>query len=186
MTQTLTDFERINLLLERGDDATALLRAEIDQQEALAKGQPLKVSAFTATGLLTEEAFVQAYEREAQRCHKTGDSLAILRVVLDEIVEEEEELRLALQLRELAPNAGDLIGRVPGGYAVALPWVDATELGPIVRTFRAMVDHCLPNHRYVEIGAQSEIPQPPFRALPKPALQSVGRTAALPITRARR
>ena len=153
-----TDYERLELALERGDDATALLRAEIDREDALARGaSPIDVT-FTPSGMLTRDAFSAALQRESARCMRTLDPIAVLVVTLGEELDAQDELRLALQLREIAANAGDLVGRVEHGYAVALPWIDDHEMKPLARTFERMIRSIVHPEAEIRIGAISTVP----------------------------
>ena len=153
-----TDYDRLELALERGDDATVLLRAEIDRAEALARGESPIEGTFTPSGMLTRNAFSAALQRETARCMRTRDPIGVLVVTLGEELDAQDELRLALQLREIAANAGDLVGRVENGYAVALPWIDDRDLTPLVRTFEAMIRAVVRPEMGVRTGSVSTVP----------------------------
>jgi hypothetical protein len=174
-----TDYERLELALERGDDTTALLRAQIDREEALERGAPTDEAIFRPSGMLTRDAFSRALQLETTRCMRTHDPIAVLVVILGDELDAQDELRLALQLRELASNTGDLVGRIENGYAVALPWIDDREIGPIARTFEAIIRAVVPANVDAHIGSVSTVPTtadldefvlPAVRPLRMPAL----------------
>jgi hypothetical protein len=153
-----TDYERLEIALERGDDATVLLRAEIDRAEALARGASPNDDTITPSGMLSRNAFSAALQRETARCMRTRDPIGVLVVTLGEELDAQDELRLAMQLREIAANAGDLVGRVENGYAVALPWIDDHEIKPLARTFEAMIRAIVRPEADVRIGSISTVP----------------------------
>ncbi len=180
-----TDYERLELALQRGDDATELLRAEIDHAETLARGASPIDDTFTRSGMLTRYAFSAALQSETARCMRTRDPIGVLVVTLGEELDAQDELRLALQLREIAANAGDLVGRVENGYAVALPWIDDHEIKPLARTFEAMIRAIVRPGADVRIGSLSTVPtRDDLEGFALPAVSPL-RMPALAKTRAR-
>ena len=180
-----TDYERLEIALERGDDVTALLRAEIDREEELYRGARAEDTTFRPSGMLTREAFAAALKRETARCMRTRDPIALLVVALGEQLDAQDELRLSLQLREMASNTGDLIGRVENGYAVALPWIDDREIVPLARTFEAMIRAIVSRDLNMKIGSISTVPtREDLDGFPLPAVRPL-RMPALTKTRAR-
>ena len=167
-----TDYERLSIALERGDDETAMIRAFIDHEVSLANGTAATADGqFTQGGILSADGFASALGRESARCLRTRDPIAVLVVALERELEAEEDLRLAMQLRELAGNTGDLVGRVENGYAVALPWIDDREMRPLARTFEAMV-RSIARDQPIRVGAISAVPtQEDLESFAMPALR---------------
>lgn len=154
--------------LVRGDEEIERIEATIATlREAQARG-----IAPTATdmGLLAPDRFAQTLAMERQRAAKIDDVVSFLEVELDRDLEATEEIRLYVQMREIAANPGDCAGRTERGYGVILPYVDQATGDELARVLAGMATAIDPDLG-VSYGSEAFSTRPNGPALPEIDLQ---------------
>ena len=130
------------------------LRSEL----AIASGDILRMQALVArareikrdllatdVGLLSAEDYRAILAWEQQECIKLDDAIAVVEVELDRELADEEELALYADMRGLAMNPGDLIGKTgPSTYQLAMPWSDETKAASMEGYVAGIVADALP------------------------------------------
>lgn len=136
MSNTSMDTAQMRDELVRGDEEIERLEAAI---ATLREAQARDTAPTGADmGLLPADRFARSLAVERQRAAKIGDVVTLLEVELDRDLEVTEEIRLYVQMREIAANPGDCAGRTERGYGIILPYVDQETGDELARVLAGM------------------------------------------------
>jgi hypothetical protein len=132
--------------------------AQLQSELAIANGDIVRMQTLVARareanrnliasdiGLLSADEYRNVLAWEQQECARIDDAVAVVEVELDRELAEEEELALYSDMRGLAMNPGDLIGKTgPATYQLAMPWSNEQKAASMERFVAGIVADALP------------------------------------------